>query len=258
MTRILLAIDAWTPLERLLPAALLMASHQHAALVGIFSFDSRLQLGAALPFTHEVGALSAACYPVTAKSIDRRIQIIAEGVRQRLAAAAERKQIPWEFRTCDSSILRIMTETEADVFFPGWNRKFLTTSARASRRISKPASGTFVVVVDDGSPSSTNVIHAARQLATNTKLPQLIIFKLNSDSECPTRKSRVPTGQSVPSGPIKEIVVRAPSMEQLIRHLRQLEPFLMLIGRDQRLLENGQLLRDLALINCPVALLRAN
>ena len=56
MAEILLAIDAWTSLERLLPAALLMASQQHAALVGVFACDSRLSQGAALPFTHEVGA----------------------------------------------------------------------------------------------------------------------------------------------------------------------------------------------------------
>ncbi len=256
MTQILLAIDAWTPLERLLPAALLMASHQHAALVGIFSLDSRLRQGAALPITHEVGAVSAASYPVTAKSIDRRIQAIAESVRQRLALAAEQKQVPWEFRTCDGSIMQVTHETDADVIFPGWNRKFSSMSARGGRRISKSSSGTLIVI-DDGSPSSTSTISAARRLATNTKLPQLIIFKLNSDRECPAGESRIPTRQSVPPGTMKEILVRAASVEQLLRHLRQSEPFLMLIGRDQRLLENEQLVRDLALINCPVALLRA-
>lgn len=255
MTQILIAIDAWTPLERLLPVALLMASHQHAALVGIFSLESRLRQGAALPFIHEVGALSAASYPVTAKSIDRRIQSIAESVRQRLAAAAERNKVPWEFRTCDGSLLRIANETDADVVFPGWNRKFSSMSARAGRRISKSSSGTFIVV-DDGSPSFANTISAARKLAINIRLPQLIIFKLNSDRECPAEKSEVAARQSVPSGSIKEIVVPVASMEQLMRHLRQSEPFLMLIGRDQRLLENSQLLRVLALINCPVALLR--
>ena len=257
MAEILLVTDAWTPLERLLPAALLMASHQHAALVGIFANDSRLRQGAALPFTHEVGAHSASCYPVTSESIDRRIQTIAESVRRRLAAAAERQQVPWEFRTCDSSILRITDETEADVVFPGWNRDLTTTSAHARRVIPKTSSGTVIVVVDNGSPASANVISAARQLTENTKRCQVIIFKLISDTECPVKESRAPAGRSVPAETTNEVVVRAASVDQMIRHLRQLDPFVMLIGRDQRLLDDRQLLKNLALLKYPIALLKA-
>ena len=257
MAEILLAIDAWTPLERLLPAALLMASQQHAALVGVFVRDSRLSQGAALPFTHEVGAHSASCYPVTAESIDRRIQTIAESVRRRLATAAERQHVPWEFRTCDGSILRITHETEADVVFLGWNRNLSTASTHARCLIPRTSWGTVIVVVDDGSPSLANVISAARQLATNTKRHQLIIFKLVSDPEYPLSELGASIGRSVLTGTKNEVAVCAASMEQLIRHLRQLDPFVMLIGRDQRLMKNNELLRDLALIQCPVALLRA-
>lgn len=258
MAEILLVIDAWTPLERLLPAALLMASRQRAALVGIFAHDSRLRQGAALPFTHEVGSHSASCYPVTSESIDRRIQTIAERVRRQLAAAAERQQVPWMFRTCDSSILRITDETEADVVFPGWNRNLTTISAHARRVVPKTSSGTVIVVIDNGSPASPNVISAARQLMENTKPCQLIIFKLVSDTECPVKESSAPAGRSVPAGTMNEVIVLTASMEQLIRNLRQLDPFVMLIGRDQRLMENSKLIRNLAIIQCPVALLKAN
>ena len=256
MAEILLALDAWTPLERLLPAALLMASQQHAALVGVFARDSRLPQGAALPFTHEVGAQSASCYPVTAESIDRRIQTIAESVRRRLATAAERQHVPWEFRTCDGSILGITNETKADVVFPGWNRNSSTASTHACRLISRTSSRTVIVVVDDGAPSLANVISAARQLATNTKRHQLIIINLVSDTECPVKESGALTGRSVHTGTINEVVVYAASMEQLIRHLGQLDPFVLLIGRDQRLMESSQLVRNLALLNFPVALLK--
>ena len=185
-----------------------------------------------------------------------RILTIAESVRRRLATAAERQHVPWEFRTCDGSILRITNETDADVVFPGWNRNLSTASTHARRLIPRTSSGTVIVVVDDGSPSSANVISAARQLATNTKRHQLIIFKLISDTECPVEESGAPTGRSVQTGTINEVAVLAASIEQLIRHLCQLDPFVILIGRDQQLMENSQLLKDLARIKCSLAILK--
>lgn len=256
MPVVLLAIDACTPLEQLLPAALLLAAQDHAALHGIFSHDNRLPQGAALPFTYEVGGNSAACYPVTAESIDRRVRCIAEKMRRRLAAAAERQQIPWEFETSSGSISQITRETEAEVVFPGWYTNLSATTARVRKSMPGTSSKAAIVVVDDGSPSSAQVINAAQRLGKSTGRHQTIILKLLSDHERPGKDSGVSTELRPPSGKMNEAVIRVSSMRQLIRHLRQLHPSIVLLGREQKVVEDSQLLKELAFIKCPVGLLR--
>ena len=132
MPTILLAIDACKRLERLLPAALLFASEQNAALLGLFVQDRQLLTGAALPFTREVRSNSATCYSLTADSIGKRMLTIAEGMRRRLAKEAEQRQLPFQFEICDGNIWQITNESEADVVLPGWSEDWAVTTACSS------------------------------------------------------------------------------------------------------------------------------
>ncbi len=129
MPAIPLEIDACRRLERLLPAALLFASEQNTALLGMFVQDSQLLKGAALPFTRELGANSATCYSLTADSSGKSMLTIAEGMRRRLAKEAERRQLPFQFEICDGSIWQITTESEADVVLPGWNADWVVKTS---------------------------------------------------------------------------------------------------------------------------------
>jgi len=252
MPEILLAIDGCTQLDRLLPAALLLASEQHSALRGVFAQDSALLQGAALPFTHEVGENSAACYPLTANSIARRMRRIAENMRRRLAAAAESQQLPWEFRICAGSILQITTEAQADVVLPGWNAIWSVARTSTSLSTRKTSASPVIVVVDDGSQSSAHVIDAARRLTITAGPHQLVILTMSLTAESPRKEPG-----AVARGKPTEVVIRVASMEQLIRQIRLLRPTVVLLGRDQTLAADRQLQNQLALIRCPLALVQA-
>lgn len=251
MPTILLAIDANTQLERLLPAALLFASEQNVILSGIFVQDRQLLTGAALPFTREVGANSATCYSLTADSIGKRMLTIAEGMRRRLAKEAERRQLPFQFEICDGSIWQITTESEADVVLPGWNADWVVKTSHIPPSALKAAKKFVIAVVDDGSPSSSRVIEAARRLTTATGTHRLVILAASFGAELP-RSNFATVSLNMPG----ETVIPAGSTEQLIRQICLLQPTVMLLGRDQNLATNSQLQKKLAVVKCPLALVQ--
>ena len=251
MPTILLAIDACTRLERLLPAALLLASEQHSALLGVFAQDSELLQGAALPFTTEVGANSAACYPLTADSIAKRVQRIGEELRRQLVVAAERHQVPCEFRICCGSIAQIAFDTKADVVLRGWNAIWSLARTSGGLPVRKTSGNPVIVVVDDGSTSAALVIDAARRLTITAGSHHLVIMAT------PDAARFFQTEQgSVAGRNVAEAVIRVTSTEHLISQIRRLSPTVMLLGRDQNLAADSQLHRKLALIRCPLALVQ--
>ena len=254
MPTILLAIDAYSRLEQLLPAAMLLASGQNALLLGVFARDSRLLQGAALPCTQEVGANFAACYPLTADTIENRVWRIAEDMRRRLAVAAEQRKLPWEFQLCDSSISQITSETKADAVLPGWSGHLWVSGSNTGLRTAGGAARAPLVVVDDVSPAAAQAIAAARRLTAAAGLQDLVILVVDS----------APTAVDGPSPPKRssgtqpgEVRIRVNSPEHLARHLRVLRPALVLLGRDQPLASDSRLQKELSLLKCPLALLSA-
>lgn len=249
MPQILVAMDACTQLERLLPAALLLTSEQPSALLGVFAQDRALLHGAALPLTHEVGANSAACYPLTADSIEKRMRRIAEDMRRSLAAAAERQLLPWEFQIRYDSISQITSETKADVVLSDLNANWLPATTPAGVALRKTSARQVIVVIDEGSQSSAHIINAARRLLSRAGPHQLVILATPAVAELPRPELR-----AMASGKPAEVVIRVDSLQQLTRQIRLLSPTVMLLGRDQNLAEDGKLPKKLALIKCPLAL----
>ena len=248
MRTILLAIDANTRLERLLPAALLFASEQHAVLSGLFVQNRQLLTGAALPFTREVGANSANCYALTADSIGKRMLTIAESMRRRLAKEAEHRQLPFQFGICEGDIQQITNESDADVVLPGWSADWAVSTSQAAPAAYKAAEKSVIIVVDDGSPSSSHVIEAARRLTTAAGTHRLVILAVSSGAQLP-RRNFATASRDVPD----ETVVPFVSAEHLIRQICILQPTVMLLGRDQDLAADRQLRKKLAFSTCPLA-----
>ncbi len=251
MPTILLAIDAFSPLDRMLPAAVLLASRQHAELLAVFSQDSRLIRGAALSCTQEIGANSAVCYPVTSTSMEKRVQRIADDMRRRLSEAAQRQHLPWGFQTCISSISQITTETDAEIVLPGWSESpwVGTESLHLSPR--RTSTNPVILVIDDGSPCSAPVIEVARGLAGENGRQQLIILSLRAAFESCSDRRRMSADDRT-----AEIKIPVASREQLIRQLELSRPTLTLLGHDQLASADNQTHKALKSIKCPLALLR--
>jgi hypothetical protein len=251
MPTILLAIDAFSPLDRLLPAAVLLASRQHAELLAVFSQDNRLIRGAALSCTQEIGANSAICYPVTSTSIEKRVQRIADDMRRRLSKAAERQQIPWEFQQCFSSISQITTETDAEIVLPGWSESPWVGPESFHLTPRRTSMNPIILVIDDGLPCSAHVIEVARGLAGANGQPQLIILGLHAAFESGSDRREMSADDRT-----GEIRIPVASSGQLIRQLQLSCPTLTLVGREQLASADNQIHKALKSIKCPLALLR--
>lgn len=253
MPTILLAIDANTRMERLLPAALLFATEHSAMLSGIFVQDRQLLTGAALPFTREVGANSARCYSLTADSIRKRILNIAESMRHRLANEAERRQLPFQFGICEGNILQITNESDAHIVLPGWSADWTVLTAHAAPSAHKTVRKSVIAVVDDGSPSSARVIEAARRLTMATGTHRLVVLAVSSGAELP-QSNFATVSRDMPD----KTVISVASTEHLIRQISILQPTVMLLGRDQNLAADRLLQKKLTTIACQLAFVRPN
>lgn len=251
MPTILLVVDAYSPLDRLLPAAVFLASQRNAQLMGVFVQDGRLVRGVALSCTQEIGAHSAVCYQVTSQSIEKRMRRIADEMRRRLSLAAERQHLRWDFQQCYGSISQIATATDAEIVVPGWSESLWAGAAHSCASTRKTPDGHVVVVIDDGSSSSAQVIEAARRLTKATGSHHLTVFAMDEALETRTVRHNVAADPK-----LAETRIPVDSIEQLIRQLRLLRPTLTLLGRDQLVSTDSRLHKTLASMKCPLALVR--
>lgn len=251
MPKIVLAIDAYTSIDCLLRAALLLATEQDSQLIGVFARDERLPQGAALPWTQVIGAKTAECFPINAVSVENRISQIAAKMRQQLASVADRRNLHWEFSQRSGSIAQVADEIDADIVFLGWSGSQWGVETHSFRSFVRSATRQFMIVIDDGSPLSERVIRAAERYTAESHLQQLVVVSIPGR---PSEGSRRSTERSHEKPAARD--VRASSIEQLIVQIRLLRPALVLMGRDQPVSADSRLFRSLAAIGCPVAFLR--
>lgn len=251
MPTILLAIDAFSPMDRLLPAAVLLASQQDAELLAVFSQDKRLLRGAALSCTQEVGANSAVCYPVSSTSIEKRIQRIADDMRRRLSQTAELQHLRWQFEHRLGSISQITAEADAEIVLPGWSESLWVSTENLHLTTPRISPKTVVLVIDEGTSASAQAIEAARGLAGANGSKRLIILGLQAALSSRSYRQDISAGDST-----AESRMPVASIDQLIRQLHLLRPTLTLLGRDQLASADSQLHKALTSMKCPVALVR--
>lgn len=248
MATILLAIDACTPVEKLLPAAVLLATQHRAGLLAVFVEDIRLTQTAALPFTTEIGMLTGVCHQLTAESIELRLKHIAEEVRRQLAAAAERRRVPWEFRVSRGTMAQILRDTEADIVLAGQSGFALLPVSKQIARRQEAADARCLLVIDDGTAAAKTAIDVGRTLVAANHHSRLVILALNASGE-PSPRHRHLTGTD------REIEIRVATVSQLVGQIRRIRPSLMLIARNQDMAENCSVRRELEAIRCPLAIL---
>lgn len=251
MPKILLAIDAFSPLDRLLPAAVLLASQQHAELLVVFSQDDRVLRGAALSCTQEVGASSAVTYPVTSTSVEQRMKRIADDVQRRLSQAAELRHLRWEFQQCSRSISQITTEADAEIVLPGWRESRWVSPEKLQLTTPGISTKPVVIVIDDATSASAEAIEAARGLSGANRSNRLIILGLHAAMSSRSYRQKISVGDSS-----AESRIPVASVDQLVRQLQWLRPTLTMLGCEQFASADNQLHQALTGMKCPVALVR--
>jgi nucleotide-binding universal stress UspA family protein len=170
-TRIVLALDFSPRSQAALTLAAALAIELDAELAGLFVEDVDLLHVGSLPFTREVGLLSAVSRPVNLQEVELALRREAEVARRLLAEAASRARLRWSFRVARG---RIATELFGLVSDP--DLIVLGKRARVGMRLlgdalkHAPTGSTTpgpVLAVCDGSSSGRRALQlAARQART--------------------------------------------------------------------------------------------
>lgn len=202
--RILVALDASSHSLAALEEAANLAASMEAELMGLFIEDINLIRLASLPFARQISYPSGAEESLDPGRLERELKVRGEHARKALAAAAERAQRPWSFRTVRGEITaEILTAAEpADVVFwgkAGWSPpqpRFLGSAALGIPAGAPGAlllaqhgiihTGERALAVYDGSQCSLQALKTAMHLAA-TRGHHLTVFLLADASEAADR-----------------------------------------------------------------------
>ena len=114
--RILVALDASPHSLAALEAAVDFAARIQAELTGLFVEDVELLRLADSPYAFEILLPSATIVPLERAAMEAKLKAHSEGVKNALAAAAQRARVPWSFRTARghvaSEILAALAEAD--------------------------------------------------------------------------------------------------------------------------------------------------
>ncbi|MCD4738627.1 MAG: universal stress protein [Anaerolineae bacterium] len=169
--RILVALDASPHSRAALEAAAELATRLHAALRGLFVEDVRLLQLAQLPFSQEIGQLSASWRQLNTARIERELRVQAKRARRTFALTVKQMPVASEFHVTRgvvaSEVLAAVGDADLLVLGrAGWSRvliKQLGSTARTALAAAPnlilivPAGGHLgwpVQVIYDGSPAA--------------------------------------------------------------------------------------------------------
>src|SRR2546425_755825 len=119
--RILVALDSSAHSLAALEASVDMAARMEAELTGLFVEDIELLRMADAPFARELLYPSATEAPLNRATMERKLRAQSEQARKALAAAADRAQVQWTFRTVRGQVISevLAAAGEADLLAIG-------------------------------------------------------------------------------------------------------------------------------------------
>lgn len=140
LRRILVALDASPHSLAALRAAVELAVRFQADVVGMFVEDINLLRLAELPFTDELGLVSATRRSLEPDEVERQLRARAFEIRRALQTMAEQARVHWEFKMTRGAIAAELLKAAAGVDLvilgkQGWSpgpRRRLGSTARAA------------------------------------------------------------------------------------------------------------------------------
>jgi len=210
--RILVALDSSPHSLAALEAAVDLAASVEAELAGLFVEDIELLRMADSPFARELLYPSATAAPVNRATMERKLRAQSEQARAALAAAAQRAQVPWSFRTVRGQVTPevLAAAGEADLLAMGKLGWSLGAKVRIGSTALELALSTIPVLL----------LPEHRAFA---KLPLLVYF----DGSAAARRAILLSGQLVESSKRgMTVLVAAGGQESALKLQQEVEALL--------------------------------
>lgn len=207
--RIVVALDASPHSYAALEAAVRMAAHFRAELLGLYVEDINILRLAELPFVREIGSFSTICRRLEMPDLERQLRMRTLEIRQRFVTLATQQHLQQTFRVARGKVaLEIhAAAAEADVLIvgkAGWShlsRHRLGSTARAACADDTPGLtlilqdgarlGAALLVVYDGSPLAEKALDIAVALMETRQGPLHVLLLANGQRQAPALQAEV-------------------------------------------------------------------
>jgi nucleotide-binding universal stress UspA family protein len=271
--RVLVALDSLPGGRALLATAAELAAKWDAELVGLFVEDIDLLNVAALPFCREFGIAHGEERTLDPAAMARALRIQAERMREAVASAAERTQVPYSFRVTRGRVEVELLEAcrEAELVVVGRARSTSSRSVRlgsTTRTVLSRGSCTVVIArenapvgrpvlaVFDGSAVSGRALAAAARLVEQDHR-NLAVVVAAENVEHGRRLERKVASVLQRSGIVpRTIVVRRPTLADLVALIRKENSKTLVLPADLPLLAAPEAASMIESLLCPVVLVR--
>jgi len=248
MRRIAVTLDACQVSSRTLEEAVQLAARMGAQLEGIFVEDIDLIQLAELPFLREVRLVSRSENAINLTRMEQELRVLARRAERLLGEHAARRNVSWSFRIWRGSIdTELLTaDTDADVF----------ALTRMGAGLARPARTKAVSVVFNGTDASARALETAMSLTADPFKELNILLPAENKAEA-MRLQVMATrqlGQHAESADF--IQLKDGSLNDVLEVLADSNSAVLIVERDNKLLQAPSLRRSLNALNCPLLIVR--
>jgi nucleotide-binding universal stress UspA family protein len=252
MRRIAVTLDALQVSAQALEQAVRLAQRMGAELEGIFIEDIDLIEIAALPFVRELRPVSRSENDIDLARMEQELRALARRAERLLSEQAERHNVTWSFRiwrgSIDSDLLA--ADIGADVLALSRLGAALTRSKTAAGKSSA------VTVLYSGGDASRRVLDTAIKLASDPQKELIILFHTDDEAEAGRLQEMATRQLQDTAAEAYFIRLTDGALADLIEIMRQTHTAVLVIERDNKLLQTPSLKHCLDSLNCPLLIVR--
>jgi len=252
MRRIAITLDAFELSPQALEQAVRLAQRMGAQLEGIFIEDIDLIQIAELPFLREVRTISRSEGALNLVRMEQELRALARRAERLLSEHAARHNVAWSFRiwrgSIDSDLLA--ADIEADVF------ALTRLGAALTRSKVSPARATAVTVLFTGTDASMRALDTATSLATDPQRELNVL--LSAEDEAGMAQMQELAEKRLGEEAANAHFIRLPdgSITDLLAILSDTRSAVLIVGRDNKLLQAPTLRQNLNSLDCPLLIVR--
>ncbi|NNL06780.1 MAG: hypothetical protein HKO86_03580 [Gammaproteobacteria bacterium] len=231
---------------------MLLAERMGARLEGVFVEDIDLIQVAELPFLREVRLVSRSVEVMNLHRMEQELRVLARRAERLLGEQALRHNVSWSFRVWRGSIDTdlLSADIEADIFA-------LTCLGAGLVRIPKlRAAATAVTVVFSGTDASKRALETAISLAADPDTTLNIILPAGEEAELASMQQQAEMQLGDTPTHTHYIPLHDGELTDLLEILSDTHTSVLVLERDSKLLQMSSLKRGLAVLNCPVLVVR--